>query len=209
MFHVKLILMKQQKGFSSLVLIVVFVLLGGGLFYAGYQYSQKQTLPIAQPTSTPVAVITPTPDPTANWKIYSYPLFSLRLPSEWKNIKENGPTQFLNYSGDSGREFDSQLDKGKLKIEIYTENTNLDLKNYVTKQKAVSREARGADWSWSEFTTAVDNQPAIKVKTPTPGFIIYTQHPSQTIILTIAFALDFDNYSNLADQILSTFKFLE
>lgn len=59
--------------------LVVGVLLAVSIFYAGYQYSQKQTSLVAYPTGVP----TPTPtDETANWKTYTNPdgFYTLKYP---------------------------------------------------------------------------------------------------------------------------------
>lgn len=58
--------------------LVVGLLLAGSIFYAGYQFSKKQTIPVAtyptpSPISSPVVQVSPSPttDETANWKTYT------------------------------------------------------------------------------------------------------------------------------------------
>lgn len=76
------------------VLVVGALVMATGLFYAGYQYSQKQpkptvyptVFPTSQPTLSPTQTSTTlTPDETANWKTFlsSRCSFSIKIPPEW------------------------------------------------------------------------------------------------------------------------------
>ena len=200
----------QKPWLKWLVIILVVALLSSVATYAVLTSQQTQEKPT--PTPLPAEVSTKEGDETANWKTYTYPLYSLRLPQEWESGGQQNPIQFLNYTpSDIGGEFDPKLDKGRLKIEIYTSTIPQELKNFVAQEKINSLELRGEQVRslWRETTMAVDEQPAIKVENGTPGFVIYTQNPSKTAILSIAFVLDFDNYQELADQILSTFRFTQ
>lgn len=75
------------------VLVLGAVVLAGGLFFAGYQYSQKQVKLTVPPSTSP----TPTPDPTANpdliganWKTYTNTKYSYEIKyPESSKVKES------------------------------------------------------------------------------------------------------------------------
>lgn len=222
--------MNTQKGFAPILIILILAaaFLSGYFVYTNYSNNQTKlaTSPTVQPTtqSSPSPTAT-SPAPTGNgetahWKTYIFSVanpdsYSLKYPPDWEENDQGNPNliQLTNYDPNKApqRGFDPTTDKGLLKIEIYNENTKKDLKSYITDEKIESIELHGKETEslWSETEMKVDNQYAIKVKDINPGFVIYVQHPSKTSILSIAFELDFDNYQDLADQILSTFKFTQ
>lgn len=82
-------------------MLVVGLLLTGSITYTGYQYSQKQTPLIPQPTPKPTVIATPTPEETDNWRIFSSKCgFALKYPPQpqWE-----ARTSFLPnaYKGDN------------------------------------------------------------------------------------------------------------
>lgn len=209
--------MHKQKGLAPILIVFLIVLiLGGFLIYSGkiIIIPSQNTVPYEvykskSPASTPVSQSSASAE-TANWKTYNFNLFSLKLPQGWSEYRSENPIQLVNYQvGEIGSGFSPQLDKGKLKIEIYTQETKQSLTDYVSQQKAQTIETRGTGWSWVESNLSVDGQPAIKVKSSSPGFVVYTQNPQKTKVFQIAFALDFDNNQTLTDQILSNFKFTQ
>src|SRR5258708_31420463 len=165
---------------------------------SGFSLNQKAVIPTPSVSIIPL----PTTDPaiTANWKTYTYSLFSIKVPADWHDTStHNDFAQLVNYdvSTAPGRDFSPNLDKGKLKVEIYTTNTNQNIAAYLSSQGASS----------NQIPITVSGQPAIWVNSPTHTYVIYVKHPSQQSIINIAFFLDFDNYRDLAKQILSTFTF--
>jgi hypothetical protein len=82
----------KQKGFTPIIILILLVLVGIGLYYFGTKNKQSlpsngKTVPVAsvQPSSNPV--IETTSDPaTANWKTYTDEnyKFSFKYPSDWK-----------------------------------------------------------------------------------------------------------------------------
>lgn len=162
------------------------------------------------PTPTPIPSPTPTPDPTADWKMYTYQIFTIKFPPDWSTTSIKNPVQFLNYVPDlTGGDFNPSTDKGKLKVEIYQNNTSDSLESYLTQQKSSAIEARGEGIDWQETKAMVAGKEAIKVKTSNPGFTYNFKDASSNTIFSVSFALDFDNYNELSDQILSTFRFIE
>lgn len=73
------------------ILVVGVLLVGSAIFYAGYQYSQKQVR-VVYPIGIPTFLPTPTPiaDETANWKIYTNDKYNynIKYPNNW-SVKEN------------------------------------------------------------------------------------------------------------------------
>lgn len=82
-------------------LILGTTVLAVTVFFAGYQYSQKQTAPVSKPNPTPVVVTTPTPNPTENWKTHAIDLYKLQL-----SIPSNWTIQEINRRPEPTREFD-------------------------------------------------------------------------------------------------------
>lgn len=52
-------------------LVVGALVVATGLFFAGYQYSQKQTSPPIVPANNPTPMLTSTPDETTGWKTFN------------------------------------------------------------------------------------------------------------------------------------------
>lgn len=166
--------------------------------------------PPAEPTIEPTTADSSTVDPAANWKTYTYELFTIKFPSEWFTTSIKNPIQFLNYTLDpkSGGSFNPSTDKGKLKVEIYQNSTSDSLESYLAQQKSGAIEIRGNEINWQETKAVVAGKEAVRVKATTPGFTYNFKDVSSNTIFSIAFVLDFDNYRELSDQILSTFKFI-
>ena len=213
----------QKKSFTWLIILVILFLLASTGVLA-YQYYQLKTQtanitpsPSLAPSPTLDQVISPeltaeqdaTLDPTANWKTYTYQIFTIKLPPNWSTTDVKNPVQFLNYVLDpkSGGSFNPSTDKGKLKVEIYQNNSSDSLESYLAQQKSSAIEARGKEIDWQETKEIVAGKEAIRVKTTTPGYTYNFKDISSNTIFSIAFGLDFDNYKELSDLILSTFKF--
>ena len=95
----------QAPSFLDKLKVHKFKILGGilgvfvlaGAVFGAYKLGQKQVYPELGegPTPTPVAVATPTLDPTANWKTYTNEKYgySIKYPAEWsEQLKCEGGT---------------------------------------------------------------------------------------------------------------------
>ncbi|MFH1864209.1 MAG: hypothetical protein ABIJ85_04915, partial [bacterium] len=204
---------KPKNNNFLIVLLSVLLLLATSLagFFAIQNQKLVKQLASMQVQSTPSPVPTATPDETANlsrdevlrdWKTYTYDTFLIKLPSGWYTTQLKNPIQFLNYTPPSiGGDFDPLTDKGKLKIEVYKNKSSLSLREHVDSQKTGPLELG----PYSETPIKIDGIEAVKVTTSNHGFSYYFK--GSDFIYSLVFGLDFNNYTNLADQILSTFRF--
>jgi hypothetical protein len=205
----------KKKGLSkklmTALLIVVALLIA---VYAGiYIFMNDQLNKVTntnQPTPTPArARPTPTPTPFKIDNVRS--LFSMQLPQGWiEDSISTNPVQFLNYDVNKapGREFNPVEDKGLLKIEVYFDNSGKSLASLLAESKEGAKNAIGEEnFKWTETSITIDGQQGVKVDTANPGFSVYVKHPSDPVNFIISFGLDFDRYPEIANQILSTFKF--
>ena len=218
----------NYKFFKTLAIgftIVSFIIaIGVGGYILGTRNNQSlqdrvnEQNPVIFPTQGTVDGNKPLPstlpnksDETANWKTYNFSYLSIKLPEGWKAQNEGNPIQLINYdiASAAGRDFNPDLDKGKLKIEVYKTEFGDNIRRYLDGVKAERYQKGLGDARWEEKKITVDGLPGIWVKTSSSGFVVYTQASNSEKIISIAFALDFDNYQNIANQILSTFRFIQ
>lgn len=132
------------------------------------------------------------------WKSYKFSGLSISVPGSWV---KNSTDALINYDITTapGREFDTTLDKGLLKVEIYEEESALGIQDYLTE----SREGKtGLLYTpKNPINTIIDGQPAIKDESA-----VYVKNLSNTTVFGIFFGLDFNNYHDLENQIISTIK---
>jgi hypothetical protein len=220
---------KPAKPWLKIVLFVCLgLLLVGGLVFAGYQLGKRKTQPILQLIPTPTAVATPTPDSTADWKIYTNTKyrFSLKYPPDW------------------GKGYDAPLDEenrirrvryvlstkdrahwlgGPPRGYLLAQGAELFIEIFTTIQ---AEEAMGAEVLISDKKaqqvkkiTIADSVPAIKYTLP-PSYLSETPTEVDFIKdgllyrLTFFYSKDYRERSqegpeSVFDQILSTFKFLD
>lgn len=150
-------------------------------------------------------------DETANWKTYKEKDFLIKIPKNWYKSDEKISNSIRYQSFDPTiapqRGFDPSQDKGLLVVDITTTNSMQSLENFVSKYKA-DNEAIIPNQFIEEQTISVANQQAIKSKS-IYGYDVFVKSPDKNIIFDIGFGLDFNNYADLRDQILSTFKFTD
>ncbi len=137
--------------------------------------------------------------------------FQLTVPISWKKSEYQNPIQYWNYDETEllrPPEYISSRDKGKLKIEIYGHD-NAELKLLIDQhntpimdpnEKFIEKDLRidGVSAKLIESSSAFGN-----IST------VFIQNPNNQHIYSIVFALDFDRYKNLRDQILGSFKFTD
>lgn len=211
---------KQNCSVNTIVLLLLFVAVGAAGFF-GYKYFQllgtTTTLPTKvasdemTPVTLPTSVPTPTPAPTlfasdiSGWKTYldSTHQVSIDYPGDWYPPEVGNPTQFFNYdvAKAPGRSFDSQLDRGMLKIEIYFSGDTATLKEYVENYIETTY---GSDTNEKLNNVRMSNgQQAMQL-----GSAYFVRNPYTQENIILSFGLDFNNYRQLRDKILSTFKFI-
>lgn len=209
-------LLTNQPPFGSwwkVGVLVVGVLLAGSIAYAGYQYSQKQTPSVAQPTPTPVVVATPTPDLTANWKTYTDTKYgySIKYPQGWYTYDgvvadydlRSGENKTLSRSREHLTIQTVVWDNpSKLSTEVYISqlDSGPDAPRVVATEKVTVGGVVGIKrienrYSITDPTTSIQ-----------PTVVVYFAHGDKTFILS-AYPED-SVLINSFDQILSTFKFI-
>lgn len=86
----------KPKGLIIIFFVILVLILAGSLVYAGIQIGKKQSQVAVLPTPVPTKVLvpaenptiiplTPTPGPTANWKIYTNIKYGyeFKYPHDW------------------------------------------------------------------------------------------------------------------------------
>ena len=215
---------QNSRGAVLLVVVIVLVLIGLGgaiLIQRKPLLQPSPSTPAPRPTTSPTPSPTPLPgDPLieessliSGWKSYTFTDYSVSLPEGWRyRILSSNLKQFYNYELDSARRghFDPELDKGLLKLEILkSEDNGKSLQEFVNERKQQTLDLWKQDFGWKEAQITVDEQSAIRVDTTEPGINVYVQNPYNSVFYLLSFGLDFDNFENLANQILSTFRFLK
>lgn len=169
--------------------------------------------PISQPLPSHPVSPTPTGNPIDSWNTFLYPLLALKLPADWKEVSRANPIVLVNYSASSSSSvtFNPAVDAGKLRLEIATVNTTLDVAAYVTNKQPTPVATISAQPTpvWQQAPLTIDSQPAIQVKTDSQGFSVYIKDPKKQIMVIFSFLYDFDNSKDLTAQILSTIQFAD
>lgn len=187
----------KKKSFAWL-LILVFLFLLASTGVLAYQYYQLKTQ-VASPAPSPFLVpsLTPTPsqDPTADWKTYTSTNlgFSFHYPP-------NSIIKTDTLSIDGSLEFNNFI--------LFVEKTNDTLTNYVNKLKDTNGTAlvtkNIGDIPTIEWVGAFKNAPTHYISFENKGYV-YSFGITPLDDMT-----SFNpNNTNLLDQILSTFKFLD
>lgn len=186
-------------GWWKVGILAVGVLLAGSIAYAGYQYSQKQTPSITQPTPTPIAVTTPISDETANWKTYtsSDNSYLIKIPPTWNSLNCSYSVIF-DPNPPSSCATDSP---GTLSISV-SNKTGESLVEIGKEFKVVTRNplSIGGEQGEKVVTEKVEAAPGannIIIAAVAHKGKVYTFNLQDTI------------QERIFDQILSTFKFLD
>lgn len=84
-------MIKNQKGFTNFLLILILLIGIGGLVYYSWQKGLIRTTPSQE--SSP----TPTSDPTAGWQTYnnSTYAYSFKIPPAWESFRQTGDDSIM------------------------------------------------------------------------------------------------------------------
>lgn len=195
----------NPDSFMKVALFAALVACGMAL----YLFWQNQQLSYQLAVSRQVI---PSPTPTSTMQGITYLKnysneFTIKVPANWTKDSDEFPTQYLNYDPSSGvnpPNFVYPRDKGKLKIEI-SGVTNATLEEIILQEKTPSM---NPDETFIEKDIILDKQKAKIIESESSGTsVAIVQNPTNNHIYIIRFYLDFNNYTSLRDQILSTFKF--
>lgn len=213
--------MKNQKGFTPIIILVILALVVGGYF--AYQNVQlKKSATQNQPTPAPLVSPSSTPDATANWKIFSDEQngIEFKYPQTWDAEKMLGWT-FNVFLDDRSFEIPTQPTEFMTLIGVaFNEfmNTETNIKSYAEKtvEEAATRLKTyffGQDVTEKDGLT-VDGHKAIQLDGILgPGmlegqYFKYTLIQMDDKVLMVSLNINRD-FERIYDQILTTFKFLE
>ena len=206
---------EPQNNLLSLLLIPLVLVLIASTGYFAYQYFQLKTqVATTTPSPTPITSLTPNSTPTSTfttdinsvtkWHRIKFPTYQFEVPPSW--IVDPLTGSISNYEIKTQKEMGPTI-KDLLKIEIHEDYSSPNINQFVDKAK--QEFDYFATTPQKESRLIVSGQEAIKIDSDSPGFWIAVQDPNNKTIVEILFGLDFDNYRSLANQILSTFKFLD
>ena len=189
----------HKRGFAHLFLAVVIVLIGlGGLLYFSWQKGLVKTAP--EETS-----LTPTSNPTKDWKLYSRQEISFQYPPTWKEkpIQLTGSGSYLEIENESGiftfiftnrGNYNNGTEKPYSSLQEYTNMPYPGVERIIDGQEAMQYLPRAG----SENVNSV-------------YFFSKDQKQIYTIELTTNVKTEeqIEKGQKLFDQIISTFKFLD
>jgi len=197
---------KNRSFFKAVLLMVLGLLIVAGTVYAGTRIGKKQITPskiIAEPTLKPVS---PTPDPTADWKTYTNEKYSIsfKYPFSWfvKDVTNEAPGNFLQSiaffaNGTTNPSVGAEGSEGN-------ELLNLIITNPLINTEPISQSKEQFINSWGkikkEKIVYIDNLPAA-YNTNLKSVVIWYNEKIQI------FVNPYQDTKNIMDQILSTFKF--
>lgn len=169
-------------------------------------------------TSTPSAL-------RSGWIIHKFLDFSLELPKEWMAETEKGSNGYFRFQNYTDADLNNlktpsafaNNTKGYLFMEIYGEDYPGTVKDYISKRRENDLNIPGENPKYEDKEITVSSVSAVKSRELTgiihgdgPGtsFVIHVKHPNKAIVYSLVFHNPFKNYESFANQILSTFKFL-
>lgn len=158
--------------------------------YTGQEFTQ------ILPTPTFTAP-TPTPDPIpTGWQTFKLKSASFGLPPDWQQSTTATTSSEIAYSFRSTPATNSAI----LTLTIKETTNSNPLLSYLSQNYQLNSR------NISTQSATLDNQPAIFTTTPN-NFSFATTHPQTNHIIEIIHSGNFEAFADLADRILSTFKF--
>ena len=185
----------------SILFLILGILIGSGGLWAYQNYL------VRPPFSTPIPSPVPTTDPTANWKTYIDPAgyFSLKYPPTMvlKNDHQFCESELVLANKDTGfsskYQGDFVIDVCKIDKEFYPRAA---FSNIVGKEEKITLDGKEGFVKTGEATFyKLDSKVQIK------RLVFYENDADYTIDLR--YIPGNPDFSNIFDQILSTFKFAD
>jgi hypothetical protein len=200
--------MRNQKGFTQIILILVIVVVAIGAAYYFGTLKNKSGLVSVVPTPTPIVKATQTPSPaeakaqegTANWKTYTNTKygFSFKYPDGFQ-VKERASGYFV-ITTTSENSFNGSLQEGiSIDARLLGSYANIDsARNTISNSLVVSENKKVSNW---EVTQGVGKDGMLKGVEFRQAIIPYKTGVIEVETITNA------KYLSIFDQILSTFQF--
>jgi len=150
------------------------------------------------PTPTP-----PLPTPTLNpipsgWHTFHHQDFTLSLPPDWQSASIATSSAATTYTFNPSPPTSTS---GELSLNLRHTSTTTPLLEYLTTTYQLTTNP-----TISTQSASLDNKPAFFLTTPTQ-FILAAAHPTSGNIIEIIHPQTFSDHAQLADQILTTFRF--
>lgn len=192
--------MNKQKGFAPiLIVIIIAALVGGYLIY------QNQTKPTPPPTTQLTSAPTPTPESTnsaetANWKTYTDAEngFSISYPGEFAVNKIGGGVSFQK----------NNTNRAILFLQVNDNKGNLTAREFFNNQPDQMKKPMEDANQITDYQLNGSQGLMFTKKESADGYKDFAVSLSHNNHI---YSLNFgpkENEFNLANQILSTFKFL-
>lgn len=185
----------RRAGFApiAVLLILAVLILGGGVVVY-----QKVLAPKVNPTPRSTIQPSPTPDPTADWKIYSNKQvgFTFKYPSTWTLSEENVPGTIFHLA---------ISEAGTVPYFIINVRDDIDMESYIKSRKMTGMR--------QEFTSVGARDASLLTEeTGTGGEMIWLVNNYKGELIEIIGTYNSSN-KNAANRIyvnlVSTFKFLD
>ncbi|MCR4263665.1 MAG: hypothetical protein NUV98_03015 [Candidatus Roizmanbacteria bacterium] len=212
----------------KLILIVIGIILASAVLVFAYQSinhpKNVETWPTSEVTLTPTSYVPFVTDASTyeitddsnmeGWKTFNANTtkYSIDYPSDWF-INPGNPNQFYNYDPaiGPGRDFNPEVDKDKIKIEISTslEPYPQTIDTYVEENPPMGYET---PLPVKFESVLIGEQKALKAIDTSLGgslFLVYVKNPTTGHIQNITVYPRYDLHTEFVDQILSTFRFLD
>lgn len=193
---------QPKKNLKGLLLAVIFLFLFAGLAFAGIKLWQtgvifkKNTKTVEESSPTPIES-TPTLDPTADWKTYTNTQYDYQI---------SYPPEFFPHCNAAGCLNSPAVSNSISLYIVKSSETESYINRYVDLE--ILGVLPATSTNQSSVQTTLSGYSATKVTTNNAPFVTYyLKNPAQNGYLQIMVTTTADKVT-IADQILSTFKFI-
>jgi hypothetical protein len=211
--------LNKSKGILWIALTLLLLALAGvGAYYLG----SNKTANVPTPTTSPIQMPAPTPDPTTDWKMFENTVYkyTIQHPLDWTVSAPSGmdPTKFREPVFNSKCDYEAGEFCQQFFIDVVETNTATDLKpSFIIKEDDIVANEQNftidgqSAVGFERYQTNYNNVPGTLfyvVVTNSNGLkytIFYREQKKDKEFKT---GNDWEN-KKLFDQILSTFEFIE
>lgn len=193
---------KRKLSAIKIIMFIIILLLLCALGYMIYQNNQLKSQLAYKPIETPTPSLEPipTPNPTANWPLYTNTLY---------NYSIKYPQTFLTQNLTAGAGETEALPTSRHIFIFNTKNEETYVNRYIEIQHFDLETPMSG--GYTKTNTAVGNKSAIKYTSTDPGvlFDIYRVNLDNNQGILEINVTNFEDKKEVAKQILSTFQFID